>query len=66
MPRPELTDIRLEGYSSAESRLGHLANSRAEPSPVMMLSRLTPHEGMSIFSSPPGKVACSKSLPGSP
>jgi Bacterial SH3 domain len=34
MPRPELTDIRLEGYSSAESRLDHLANSWAEPSPV--------------------------------
>ena len=33
MPRPELTDIRLEGYSSAESRLDHLANSWAEPSP---------------------------------
>ena len=30
MPRAELTDIRLDGYGSAESRVDHLANSWAE------------------------------------
>ena len=33
MPTAELTDIRLEGDGSAESRLDHSANSWAEPFP---------------------------------
>jgi len=31
MPRAELTDIRLDGYGSAESRVDHLANSWGPP-----------------------------------
>jgi hypothetical protein len=31
MPRAESTDIPLDGYGSAESRVDHLANSWAEP-----------------------------------
>ena len=56
MPRAELTDIRLEGYGSAESRVDHLANSWAEPFPDNDLSRHTLQQGMSIFSSPSPKV----------